>query len=102
MSATTRARNVGADALPVVGPAQIRLADCVARDSASVPEVVIGEPDTDRIEDGAERATLVTVPVPPMIIGTPSSNVPAGRFGGCPFISAGMTLYEGSPDIGRF
>ena len=44
MSAETRARNVGAAAVPVVGPAQTVLAVSVERPIASVPDVVMGEP----------------------------------------------------------
>ncbi len=55
------ARNVGAAALPVVGPEKIVLAVWVARVPVNVPEEVIGEPETVII-DGRERATLDTVP----------------------------------------
>ncbi len=63
-SAVTRLRKVGAAAAPVVGPAQMRFALCVARVSANAPEVVIGEPARLKMP-GTVIATLVTVPVPP-------------------------------------
>lgn len=58
-SAVTSALKVGVTAAPVVGPANIVLADWVAKLKAKVPEVVIGDPATVKI-DGAVRATLVT------------------------------------------
>ncbi len=64
MSAATSARKVGAAALPVVGPAKTRLADCVALVTASVPEVVTGVPETEN-SAGMVSPTLVTVPEPP-------------------------------------
>ena len=64
MSAATSARNVGAAAAPVVGPAQTRFAACVASVTASVPVVVTGEPPTEKIA-GMDNATEVTVPPPP-------------------------------------
>jgi hypothetical protein len=60
-SAATRARNVGADAPPEDGPARTRFAFCVASVTASVPLVVMGEPDTER-NDGTVSATLDTLP----------------------------------------
>jgi hypothetical protein len=61
-SAPTKARNVGVAAEPVVGPAQTWLADWVARVPVSVPDVVIGEPETVKMLDGNASPTLVTVP----------------------------------------
>jgi hypothetical protein len=61
MSSAVNDRKVGAAADPVVGPAKIVLAVWVARLTASVPLVVIGEPVTLR-KFGTVRATLVTVP----------------------------------------
>ena len=60
-SAPTMERNVGATAPPLVGPAQTKLAACVASDPVSVPAVVTGEPLTVNIP-GSDRATLVTEP----------------------------------------
>lgn len=62
-SAVTNARKVGVAALPVVGPAKTRLADCVASVTANVPVVVIGLPAIAKML-GTVMATLVTVPVP--------------------------------------
>ena len=64
MSAATSERNVGATAPPVVGPENTVFAVSVASVTASVPEVVTGEPDTDKNE-GTVMATDVTVPEPP-------------------------------------
>ena len=79
-SADTMARNVGVDALPVVGPAQTVFADWVASVPVSVPEEVTGEPETVMIEDGSASPTLVTVPVPALpllaaVILPPASTV---------------------------
>jgi hypothetical protein len=64
ISAATNARNVGAAALPVEGPAKTVFAVSVAKVPVNVPEVVTGEPLTVKIA-GRESATLVTVPLPP-------------------------------------
>ena len=61
ISAATMARNAGAAATPVVGPAKTVFAVCVARVSARVPLLVTGDPPTEKIA-GADSATLVTVP----------------------------------------
>ena len=61
-SVAASARNVGADAAPVVGPAKTKAADCVASEAVSVPAPVTGEFATVKIE-GIERPTLVTLPV---------------------------------------
>src|SRR5256885_11290329 len=61
MSALTGARKAGAAAEPVDGPAKTRLELWLASAIASVPLVVMGEPVTVKI-DGAESATLETVP----------------------------------------
>jgi hypothetical protein len=61
ISASTSPRKVGAAAEPVVGPLKIVLADCVARVAVSVPVVVIGDPETEKMF-GKARATEVTVP----------------------------------------
>jgi hypothetical protein len=63
MSVATSARNVGAAAEPLPGPARIKLAFWFANVTASVPLVVIGEPATDR-KLGTLSATLVTEPLP--------------------------------------
>ena len=68
-SATTSERNVGADALPVVGPANTELAASVARLIVKVPLVVIEEGDTLR-NDGTVIPTLVTVPPPRLAVVT--------------------------------
>jgi hypothetical protein len=59
-SAGTIALKVGVAATPVVGPAQTKLAVCVAKEPVSVPEDVTGDPETVRIDEGSARATLVT------------------------------------------
>ena len=64
MSAATSARNVGAAAEPLPGPAKTMFAFWFANDTASVPLVVMGEPATDR-KLGTLSATLVTEPLPP-------------------------------------
>ena len=64
ISAETSDLNVGAAAPPEVGPANTKLALSLARDRASVPEVVMGDPEIDK-KDGTVIATLVTVPLPP-------------------------------------
>jgi hypothetical protein len=61
-SAAVSARNVGAAAAPVVGPANTSAADCVARDAVRVPAEVTGEFVTVKIE-GIDSPTLVTLPV---------------------------------------
>ena len=66
ISAPTSALNVGAEAAPVVGPAQTALADWVASVPVSVPEPVMGEPVTVNIA-GRDRATLLTVPEPAVV-----------------------------------
>src|SRR5438270_2553062 len=63
-SAGTNARIVGVAGDPVVGPARTVLALCVARDTASVPLLVTGDPDTVRSAPGTVSPTLVTVPDP--------------------------------------
>src|SRR6516225_6008495 len=69
-SCATNERNVGVLAAPEEGPAHTVLAVCVTseRVSASVPEVVIGDPPTEALNTlpGTVRvcATEVTVPVP--------------------------------------
>lgn len=62
-SAPTNERNVGVAATPVVGPAQIRLADWVFRVPVNVPVLVTGLFVTVKIP-GRERPTLETVPPP--------------------------------------
>ena len=62
ISDATKARNVGAEAPPDVGPAKTVFAVSVANVPVSVPELVTGEFVTVKIE-GSERPTLVTVPV---------------------------------------
>ena len=77
-SAATIERKPGVAAPPLVGPANTRLAACVARLIASVPVVVTGEPEMDMI-DGTVAATLLTVPLPaspatlmfPVAVGVP-------------------------------
>lgn len=66
MSAATSALKVGVAADPVVGPAQTKLAVCVAKERAKVPEPVTGLPDTERMLEGALSPTLVTVPPEPI------------------------------------
>ena len=60
----TKARYVGVAGEPELGPALTTLADCVLSVMASVPEVVMGEPET-LLSEGTVRATEVTVPEPP-------------------------------------
>jgi hypothetical protein len=72
-SATTNERNVGAAAAPVVGPASMRFADCVAHEIANVPVVVTGDPLTVNCA-GVVNATEVTVPVPAHVP-SPRQNV---------------------------
>jgi len=62
-SFATNALNVGAAALPLVGPAHTLFAVCVAKANVNVPVVVTGLPDTVKIA-GADNPTLVTVPEP--------------------------------------
>lgn len=64
-SAPTSDLKVGVAAAPLVGPAHRVLALCVTKESAKVPADVTGEPDTLKILEGAVKATLVTVPLPP-------------------------------------
>ena len=54
---------MGVAALPDVGPAHTAFADWVAKVPAKVPDVVTGDPDTEKMA-GRVRATLETVPVP--------------------------------------
>jgi hypothetical protein len=63
MSERVNARNVGVAALPEVGPAKKVFAVSVVKLSVSVPPKVTGEFAMVNTEDGAERPTLVTVPV---------------------------------------
>jgi hypothetical protein len=65
-SAIPSARKVGAAAPPDAGPAKTVFALCVASVPVSVPLVVTGDPLTVIIE-GNDRATLVTVPPPPVL-----------------------------------
>jgi len=65
-SAPTNARNVGAEAAPVVGPAHTVLAVCVLSVAVSVPEPVTGLPVTVNIP-GMANATLLTVPEPALV-----------------------------------
>ena len=61
-SAFTIERKVGAaGVLPVAGPAQTVFTASVAKVKASVPVVVIGLPETEKMA-GAVNATLVTEP----------------------------------------
>src|SRR6187551_433099 len=60
-SAPTRARNVGVAAAPDPGPAQTRLAACVASVAVSVPLRVTGLPETENIP-GMDKPTDCTVP----------------------------------------
>src|SRR5262245_58529895 len=62
-SAVTRDRKLGCAAPPDVGPAHTVFALCVVLLIASVPLVVIGEPETEN-SAGTVWPTLVTVPVP--------------------------------------
>jgi hypothetical protein len=64
-SAAASALNVGCAALPDEGLANTKFAVWVASVPASVPLVVMGEPPTEKIA-GSVRATLVTVPAPPL------------------------------------
>ena len=66
-SAPTKDRNVGVAAAPVVGPAHTRLADCVASVPVRVPVLMTGLPDTVNMP-GRASPTLVTVPVPEMLV----------------------------------
>jgi len=63
ISAATRPRKVGTAAEPDVGPANTRFIDSTFKVNVKVPAVVTGEPETVNI-DGADKATLVTGPVP--------------------------------------
>jgi hypothetical protein len=60
MSASTKARHVGTASTPVLGPIRAVLATCVEKASVTVPVVVTGEPDTEKVEEGADMATDVT------------------------------------------
>lgn len=60
-SAVTSERKVGAAFAPVVGPANTKFLAWFARVVVNVPEVVIGEPVTEKM-DGMLRPTEVTVP----------------------------------------
>lgn len=64
ISAAASERKVGAAAPPLLGPANTVFALWLSKDRASVPDVVIGLPDTSKMADGADNATLVTVPAP--------------------------------------
>ena len=67
MSRLTRARQVGAAAAPVDGPASTQLAACVANCESmlSVPEPVTAAPGVAlKRPPLPTRATLVTVPLP--------------------------------------
>jgi hypothetical protein len=67
-SAATNARNVGAAAVPVVGPAHIVLAVCVVN-AKEIAGVVVGvATDTVAIASILPELTLVTVPVPAVAI----------------------------------
>ena len=74
MSVATNDLKDGAKALPDVGPANTVLAVCVAKDTARVPLVVIGDPDTLR-KPGTVIATDVTVPPVPvaLMVTTPAA-----------------------------
>ena len=61
MSEETRARKVGGDALPLLGPANTLFTLSFAKAPVSVPVVVTGLPLTVKIE-GRESPTLETVP----------------------------------------
>jgi hypothetical protein len=82
MSASTNALHVGTASAPVAGPSKAVFATCVASVRVSVPVVVTGEPDTEKVDEGAERATDVTplfaivIEPAPFVIDTP---VPAVR-----------------------
>lgn len=67
ISATTSARNPGAAAEPVVGPAQTVLAVSFERPIVKVPDPVIGEPEIVK-PVGTACATLVTVPPLPVAV----------------------------------
>src|SRR5688572_30587419 len=58
ISASTSARKVGAASAPALGPAQTRLAPCVARSKVSVPAPTTGLPLTEKIA-GADSPTEV-------------------------------------------
>ena len=62
-SVAANARNAGAAAEPVTGPAKKVAADCVVKLNANVPDVVIVAGETFRIE-GTVTVMLVTVPLP--------------------------------------
>jgi hypothetical protein len=72
ISPITRARKAGVVAPPEVGPAHTVFALSFAEVTASVPEVVTGDPDTLN-STGVVMPTDVTVPVPEAVIheGTP-------------------------------
>ena len=76
MSAGTTVLNVGCAAPPDVGPAQKVLADCVAFVTPRVPEVVIGDPDTEN-SAGTVMATEVTVPPEPVRVIVPPNATTA-------------------------
>ena len=63
MSAFVRARNVGTAAPPLEGPANTVPADCVAKPIEIVPDVVIGDPDSEKMA-GTAIATELTLPDP--------------------------------------
>jgi hypothetical protein len=63
-SAGVMARKAGVAAEPVVGPAQNEFAAWVTSVSVKVPDAVMGEPETEMIDAGGDRATLVTDPEP--------------------------------------
>lgn len=73
-SALTIARNVGAAALPVVGPANIVLAVCVASVPVNVPVPVTGEPLTV-MKLGSASPTDETPPGGVAHVASPRQNV---------------------------
>ena len=64
-SAATMLLNVGAAALPLVGPANTLLAFWVFQEPVKVPLVVTGLPEIVNSLVGKDNSTDVTVPLPP-------------------------------------
>ena len=100
MSAATSALKAGVVAAPEEGPAKTTPDVWVAKVITKVPELVTGDPATEKIE-GAERPTEVTVPELPLVcaqVPSPRQKVP--EFALVPLLKSltVKALHKGTPE----
>lgn len=88
------ARNVGGAGGPDVGPAQTVFAASLTFETANVPELVTGEPETEN-SAGTDRPTLVTDP-PPQVGQSAGTNERKVGTAGEPVLGPAQTVLADS------